>query len=206
MTMMLVTKAYDDKRLIVDAEGIERGIMFSNDFCLLSADAKEKLETDYFENRDECDEWYYQNKSSFLEHIFPSGNDCCYLDGGVYYTKDEIKELIKEYPYYIDGYNNDEIGSTDDINHWEKTSYLEYWDGHNNKQMELEDYMYEVEEVADYIYRENTGHGTLYKEVKSGDLYLDNVSYWQGDLGYAEFVTKEELKREYDYEMEESEE
>ncbi|MFR2889551.1 MAG: hypothetical protein ACLTDM_15280 [Clostridium butyricum] len=205
MTMMLVTKAYDDKHLIVDAEGIKKGLMFSNDFYLLSADAKEKIETDYFVNRDESEEWYYENKSSFLEHLFPSGNDYCSLEGGVYYTEDEINKLIKEYPYYVEGYNNDEIGSTEDINYWEKTSYLEYWDGHNNEQMELEDYMYEVEEVADYIYRENTGHGTLYKEVESGDLYLDHVSYWQGDLGYAEFVTEEELKREYDYEIEEEE-
>ena len=42
--------------------------------------------------------------------------------------------------------------------------------------------------------------------MESGDLYLDHVSYWQGDLGYAEFVTEEELKREYDYEIEEEEE
>lgn len=195
--MLLVTESYGENlQLVVSEDMVKHGFDFGDQDNLLT-DAGEDVFNKYLEERDNENEGL-----TFWEFLDNLGIQYKTFSNEHYYDYDDIEKDTQTYKYFYNSFENELVAASDLLS-YEECYFLEYWDGHNNKQIELEDGGINLEKIESDLegFKEHkTYQYDLYKDDK-GTLYLNLNSYYQGELGSAEEVTEEELKERFNYDV-----
>lgn len=191
--MKLVQQKYrQEKKLIVSENIIKRGFDFESNQDFLT-DADQEKYNEYLEtiakNYMSFREWLEKNNIEYL--FLPE----CYI------SIEEIKELAEKHKYFFDDDNNEFI-KTEEILQFEECNYIEYWNGHDTEQVEIIDDIIDLELIDEDIVYNKALHGQydLYKDTND-NYYLHFKSYYQGQLGSVEAITKKELLEDYNYKL-----
>lgn len=194
--MKLVQQKFrDEKKMIVSENIIKRGFDFeSNQDLLTNADKENYIDFLVLSQT---------NELNFREYLEMYNIDYNYLPE-CYFSIEEIKKLAEKYKYFFDDDNNEFI-KTIDILECEECNFIEYWNGHDIEQVEIEDDVIDIDLIASHIeeVQENKalfGHYNLYKDQED-NLYLHWFSYYQGNLGEVEEITENELEERFNYKL-----
>jgi hypothetical protein len=194
--MKLVQEKYGDERKFIVSEGlINHGINFGeNDNFLTDADEEKHIEfLDSLERNEE--------ELTFKEWLEEKGIGCQYISETCT-SMEEVSDLIRSHKYFYDDYNR-ELQKSKEILNNEECNYLEYWNGHDTRQIEIDDEIIDLKKIESNI-EENEQSGNklgqynLYKD-KEDNLYLHWESYFQGDLGEVEDITEKDLEERFNY-------
>lgn len=213
--MKVVRKIYTDidTDYIVSNDIVKSGVWFGeNEHILLDDERVKDIYTKWLDlKEDDENDLYDDERINFCSYLDGYYSDIDYksLKDEEHYSEEELEELSKKYKYAIDGYIGAEVISSEEFfDGFEKDLYIEYWDGHNWVQHEVEiihdsDEVKRVESNLDYYVQRKTGQYDLYKI--GGNLALIYNSYFQGSLSYIDEydISNEELEERFGYKLEE---
>lgn len=212
--MKVVRKIYTDMDTdyIVPSSIVKSGVWFGeNNHILLDDERVKDIYTKWLDLREDdendlCDD----ERVSFYSYLDSYYSDINYelLKDEEHYSEEELKKLSEKYKYAIDGYIGIEVISSEEFFYgFERDLYIEYWDGHNWVQHEVEiihdsDEVKEIKSNLDYYVQNKTGQYDLYKIGEN--LALVYNSYFQGSLSYIDEynINNEELEERFNYKLE----
>lgn len=110
-----------------------------------------------------------------------------------YITTEEMKTLIPEFKYFWDD-EIDELISAEDVLDYDKCNFLEYYNGNDLEQIEIQDEIISLSLIKSNLKFKNfsknkIGQYNLYKD-NDDKMYLYWNSYFTNDLGKVEEVTE----------------
>jgi len=197
--MKLVQEKYGDEKQLIVSEGIiQHGICFGDNQCDLLSDAPKEVFEAYLVEKAEYDTPYF-----FHDYLAENGYDYMLLPNENNITDETAKTWIADYKYWYNSYE-DSYSESEGILSYEEMTFLEYWDGHNTKQVDIDDEIIDLVKIESQIDGYNfspTHQYDLYK-TEDGILYLHENNYYQGDLGAIEEVSEDLLKERFDYSIE----
>lgn len=186
--MKLVESVYDEKMYVVGK--VETGYFFGEQNDLL-VDVNEVVLKDYLEAKEDY--------GSFLEYLDEREIEYKSLPSNNYYSEASIEEWIKDWKYFYNA-NDDSLSASSEIKIYPLCDYIErYINGsyEDKEVVEISDLELVESDIKGYS-SNKIGQLDLYKDGK-GNLILNNVSYYQGDLGYAEYIDATTLLNDYNY-------
>ena len=206
MSKVIVERVYgygDDRRVVINESEIETGVFFGKSQSYLLdgkidiEDYREQLE----ENRNLSITEYLDKKNIGYYALYRDIKEYPYV------SNDEIEELEKDYPYYLnlDGamevYENKGL-----LCNFEEVNYFTYCNTNNNfevVEIEEEEEYEKITLVESCIEEDSYGQFDLYKN-EEGKYIVVNNSYYAGKLDTIEEydISAKELLEEYDYEIE----
>jgi hypothetical protein len=196
--MKLVQEKYgDERKFIVSDSLVKRGFDFTNNQDILT-DADEEIYKEYLKRNN--NKLISEHYSNFLENKRISYS---YIPE-FYISIEEIKALISKWKYFLDDENNEYMESSK-ILEYEECNFLEWWNGHENKQKELIDDITDLECISTQLEEKEKnkalfGQYDLYKDQEN-NYYLYWNSYYQGNLGSVEDITLEGIEERFDFDI-----
>ena len=204
MSKVIVKRVYsyaNDRRVVINESEIETGVFFGKSQSYLLdkkidiEDYREQLE----ENRNLSITEYLDKKNIGYYALYRDIKEYPYV------SNDEIEELEKDYPYYLDLDGSMEVYDNKGLLHdFEEVNYFTYYNANNNlKTVEIEEEYEKIKLVESCIEEDSYGQFDLYKN-EEGKYIVVNNSYYAGKLDTIEEydISAKELLEEYDYEIE----
>lgn len=201
--MKLVTKLYDEnsRGIVVKDDMIEVGYYFS-DSSDLATDADLNVFAEFEKQRD--DENNEDPIRYFPQYLEEMNIEFSYMPSEKYATVSEVEKLLGLYKYYYNSFD-DSLDTIENNFYMDEVQYLNYHDGHNWVQEEL-DGVEDIELIdSDIDSRENNqknrGQYDLYRK-EDGTLLLVFSSFYAGTLDYVEEeITENELIERFEYQL-----
>ena len=204
MSKVIVKRVHsyaNDRRVVINESEIETGVFFGKSQSYLLdkkidiEDYREQLE----ENRNLSITEYLDKKNIGYYALYRDIKEYPYV------SNDEIEELEKDYPYYLDLDGSMEVYDNKGLLHdFEEVNYFTYYNANNNlKTVEIEEEYEKIKLVESCIEEDSYGQFDLYKN-EEGKYIVVNNSYYAGKLDTIEEydISAKELLEEYDYEIE----
>ena len=210
MSKIIVERIYnygDDSRAVINESQIETGVFFGESQSYL-IDEKIDIE-DYREqldkNRNLSIAEYLNEKNIGYYALYTDASSCEYNNECPYKNNDEIEELEKDYPYYLDLDGSMEVYENKGLLYnFEEVTYFTYFNANNNLEtVEIEEEYEKIAPVESCIVEDVYGQLDLYKNEESIYIVVNN-SYYVGKLDTIEEydISAEELLEKYDCEVE----
>jgi hypothetical protein len=210
MSKVIVERVYgygDDKRVVINESEIETGVFFgaSQSYLLDKKidveDYREQLE----ENRGLSITEYLNEKNIGYYALYTETTNCEYNNYCPYKNSDEIKELEKDYPYYLDLDGGIEVYDNKGLLYdFEEVTYFTYYNANNNLEtVEIKEEYKKIKLVESCIKKDVYEQFDLYKNKKN-EYIVVNSSYYNGRLDTIEEydISAKELLEKYNYEVE----
>ena len=210
MSKVIVERVYgygEDKRVVINESEIETGVFFgaSQSYLLDKKinieDYREQLE----ENMNLSITEYLDEKNIGYYALYTEKAGCEYNNECPYKNSDEIEELERDYPYYLDLDGSMEVYDNKGLLcDFEEVTYFTYFNSSNNlKTIEIEEEYEKIKLVESCIAEDSYGQFDLYKN-EEGKYIVVNNSYYAGKLDTIEEynISAKELLEKYNYEVE----
>ena len=204
MSKIIVERIYnygDDSRAVINESQIETGVFFGGSQSYLIdkkidvEDYREQLE----KNRNLSITEYLDKKNIGYYALYRDIKEYPYVNN------DEIEELERDYPYYLDLDGSMEVYENKGLLcNFEEVTYFTYFNANNNLETVEVEAEYEKIELVESCLKEDVyGQLDLYKNEKSIYIVVNN-SYYVGKLDTIEEydISAEELLEKYDCEVE----
>lgn len=210
MSKIIVERIYncgDDSRVVINENQIETGVFFGKSESYLIdekidiEDYREKLE----ENRNLSITEYLNEKNIgyyalYTERISSEYNNYC-----PYKDSYEIKELEKDYPYYLNLDGSMEVYENKGLLcNFEEVTYFSYCNAHNKfEEVEIEEEYEKIKLVKSCLKKDMYGQLDLYKNEQDEYIVVYN-SYFVKRLDTIEDydISAKELLEKYNCEVE----
>lgn len=210
MSKVIVERVYgygDDRRVVINESEIETGVFFGESQSYL---IDEKIDIEDYrkqleENMNLSITEYLDEKNIGYYALYTETAGCEYNNECPYKNSDEIEELERDYPYYLDLDGSMEVYDNKGLLcDFEEVTYFTYYNANNNLEtVEVEEEYEKITLVESCIAEDSYGQLDLYKN-EEGKYIIVNSSYYVGKLDTIEEydISTKELLEEYDYEAE----
>lgn len=210
MSKVIVERVYgygDDSRVVINESEIETGVFFGESQSYL---IDEKIDIEDYrkqleENRNLSIAEYLDEKNIGYYALYTDASGCEFNNECPYKNNDEIEELEKDYPYYLDLDGSMEVYDNKGLLcDFEEVNYFTYYNANNNLEtVEIEEEYEKIKLVESCIEEDSYGQFDLYKN-EEGKYIVVNNSYYAGKLDTIEEcdISAKELLEKYDYEAE----
>ncbi len=210
MSKIIVEKIYnygDDSRVVINESEIETGVFFgaSQSYLLDKKinieDYREQLE----ENRNLSIAEYLDEKNIGYYALYTDASGCEFNNECPYKNNDEIEELEKDYPYYLDLDGSMELYDNKGLLcDFEEVTYFTYFNSSNNLEtIEIEEEYEKIKLVKSCLKKDMYGQLDLYKNEQDEYIVVYN-SYFAKKLDTIEDydISAKELLEKYNCEVE----
>lgn len=210
MSKVIVERIYnygDDSRVVINESEIETGVFFGESQSYL---IDEKIDIEDYrkqleENRNLSIAEYLDEKNIGYYALYTDASGCEFNNECPYKNNDEIEELEKDYPYYLDLDGSMEVYDNKGLLcDFEEVTYFTYFNSSNNlKTIEIEEEYEKITLVESCIKKDVYEQFDLYKNEEDEYIVVNN-SYYAGKLDTIEEydISAKELLEEYNYEVE----
>lgn len=194
MKLVSICMGEDYNEVVVSEDMIKHGVFFGEQ-CDLLTNADEEVFNEYLQEKEE------DYLLSFMNFLDDKGIKYRSFSSEEFTEYEDIEADTEVYKYYYSYFDDKLLESKDALN-FEEVKYIEYWDGHNWRQKEIESEtdLEKIESDIGGYEQHRTGQHNLYKD-NNGTLYLEYESYYQGCLGTVREIDEEDLKELFDYDI-----
>lgn len=210
MSKVIVERIYnygDDSRVVINESEIETGVFFGESQSYL---IDEKIDIEDYrkqleENRNLSIAEYLDEKNIGYYALYTDASGCEFNNECPYKNNDEIEELEKDYPYYLDLDGSMEVYDNKGLLcDFEEVTYFTYFNSSNNlKTIEIEEEYEKITLVESCIKKDVYEQFDLYKNEEDEYIVVNN-SYYAGKLDTIEEydISAKELLEKYNCEVE----
>lgn len=201
MNKIIVKRLYNenDEMVVISENLLEKGYYFGESQSFL-IDKKINIDEfiEYINKNGKANDFFDEKGINYYS-LYTDNHDCRYNGVNPYKTIEEIEELEKEYPYYVNLDGSIELYDNKDILvQNEEFIYFRYHNNSSLKTVEIEEEFEELQLIEYSIRKEDTYQIDLYKN-KDEQYVTVYSNYYQGSLDYVEDynITSKELKAKY---------